>query len=88
MKKKLIDYMKSLMNNATDRNTNNTDKYQFYFNKLPTSKGIKIQNDVLTKESVKANGLSIVSSVCGIMGTCILIYNYISPDTTAKQLHL
>ena len=77
--------MKPLMINATDRNTINTDNYQFYFNKL-TSKGIKIQNDV--KEKVKANGLSLVSSVCGIMGTCFMIYNYISSDTTAKTAAL
>ena len=43
------------MINATDRNTINHDIYQFYFNKLLTSKGIKIQNDVLTQEKVKAN---------------------------------
>ena len=31
---KRIAYFKPLMNNDTDRNTNNTDNYQFYFNKL------------------------------------------------------
>ena len=46
----LIAYIKPLMNSATDRNNINTYNYKFYFNKLLTSKGIKIQNDVLTKE--------------------------------------
>ena len=41
--------MKPLMINATDRITINHDNYQFYFNKLLTLKGIKIQNDVLTQ---------------------------------------
>ena len=54
---KLIAYMKSLMINATDRKTINHDNYQFYFNKLLTLNNIKIQNDVLTKEMVKAEGL-------------------------------
>ena len=52
-KNKLIAYMKPLMINATDRNNINHDNYQFYFNKLPTLKGIKIQNDVLTQENLK-----------------------------------
>ena len=43
--------MKPLMMNATDRITINTDNYQFYYNKLLTSKGIEIQNDVLTKKN-------------------------------------
>ena len=41
---KLIDYLKPLMINATDRNTIRTYNYQFYFNKLLTSRGIKIHN--------------------------------------------
>ena len=44
--------MKPLIINATDRTTINHDNYQFYFNKLLTLKGIKIQNDVLTQEMV------------------------------------
>ena len=40
------------MINATDRNTINHDAYQFYFIKLLTLKGIKIQNDVLTQEKI------------------------------------
>ena len=46
---KLIAYIKPLKNSATDRNTINTDNYQFYFNKILTSREIKILNDVLTK---------------------------------------
>ena len=52
---KIIDYIKPLMNSATDKNTINKDNYIFYFNKLPTSRGVKIQNDVLTKEKLIAN---------------------------------
>ena len=52
---KIIDYIKSLMNSATDRNTINKDNYIFYFNKLLPSRGIKVQNDVLTKEKLIAN---------------------------------
>ena len=48
--------MKPLMIKATDRNTISHDNYQFYFKKLLTLKGIKIQNDVLTQEMVKAYG--------------------------------
>ena len=54
-KNKPIAYMKPLMINATDRKTINHDNYQFYFNKLLTLKGIKIQNDVLTKDMIKAD---------------------------------
>ena len=46
---KLIASIKPLMNSAIDRNTINTDNYQFYFNELLTSRSIKIQNYVLTK---------------------------------------
>ena len=56
-KDKHIAYMKPLMINATDRNTINHDSYQFYFNKLLALKGMKMQNDVLTQEKIKANGL-------------------------------
>ena len=52
---KLIGYIKLLMSSATNRNTIKTDNYVFYFNKLLESKGIKIQNDVLTKEKIAAN---------------------------------
>ena len=81
---KLIAYMKPLMINATDRKTINHDKYQFYFNKLLTLKGIKIQNDVLTKEMIRANGFRLISTILGNLGTCFIIYNYMGPDTTVK----
>ena len=46
---KIIDYIKALMNSATDRNTTNKVNYILYFNKLLNSRGIKNQIDVLTK---------------------------------------
>ena len=76
------------MNNATDRNPINTDNYQFYFNKLPTSKGIKIQNVVLTKETVKAIVIKSASAVCGILCTFLMLYNYMNPDTGVKTAGL
>ena len=81
---KIIPYMKPLMINATDRNTINHDSYQLHFNKLLTLNNIKIQNDVSTKETVKAKCLRIVSTISGIIGTCFMIYNLMSPDTTIK----
>ena len=60
---KFIDYMKPLLNTATDRNTINKDKYQFYFNKLLVLNGVKIQNDVLTKEMVAANWLKFIGYI-------------------------
>ena len=69
----LIAYMKPLMINATDRNTINHDNYQFYFNKLLTLKGIKLQNDVLTQEMFKADGFRLGSAILGIIGTCFMI---------------
>ena len=54
---KIIQYIKPLMNSATDGNTINKDNYIFYFNKILNSIGIKIQNDVLTKEKLVANVL-------------------------------
>ena len=83
-KNKLKAYMKPFMINARDRNTINHDNYQFYFNKLLTLKGVKIQNDVLTKEMIKADGFRFISTIFGIIGTCFMIYNYMSPDTTVK----
>ena len=83
-KNKLIAYMEPLMINATDRYTINHDNYQFYFNKLLTLKGIKIQNGVLTKEMIKADGFRLLSTILGIIGTSFMIYNYMSPDTSVK----
>ena len=85
---KLIDYMKPLMNNATERNIFNTDNYQFYFNTFPTSRGIKIQNDVIKKETIKVNGLKSVSAMSGIMSAIFVIHNYMNPDTTVKSAGL
>ena len=81
---KLIAYMKPLMINATDRNTINHDNYQFYFNKLLTIKCIKIQNDVLTQEMIKADGFRLISTIFGIISRVFMIYNYIYPDKTVK----
>ena len=83
---KLIAYMKPLMINATDRNTINHDNYQFYFNKLLTLNNIKIQNDVLTKEMVKAKGLKQFSNIDGIIGWGLVITSYIYPDSIIKTV--
>ena len=83
-KNKLIAYMKPLMNNATDRNTIDHDNYQFYINKLLKLIDIKIQNDVLTKEKLKANGFRIGSAILGIIAPAFLIYNLTNPNATAK----
>ena len=83
-KNKLIAYMKPLMINATDGNTINLDNYQFYFNKLLSLKGIKIQNDVLTKETIRADGFRVLSTILGIIDTAFMIYNYMNPDTTVR----
>ena len=80
--------MKPLMINATDRITINTDNYQFYFNKLLTSKSIKIQIDVLTQETVKASDIKSVSNKSGIIATCLMICNYTSPHTPVKTAAL
>ena len=82
---KLIAYVKPLMINATDRNVISHDNYQFYFNKLLTLKGIKMQNDVLTQEAVKANGLRLFSTILGIISSGLMIYNFMSPDITVRN---
>ena len=33
---------------------------------------------------LKADGFRLVSTILGIIGTCFMIYNYLSPDTTVK----
>ena len=81
---KLLAYMKPLMINAIYRNTINVDNYQFYFNKLLASRDIKNQNDVLTKEKVKADGITSLSSVSGIMDSFFMIYNCVKPDPTIR----
>ena len=76
--------MKPLMLNAIDRNTINYDNYQFYFNKLLTLNNIKIQNDVLTKEMVKAKGLIQLSNNGGIIGWGLVITSFIYLDSIIK----
>ena len=82
---KLIAYMKPLMINATDRNVINHDNYQFYFNKLLTLNNIKIQNDVLTKEMILGKGMKILSNIGGIIGTGLIIFSYIYPDSLSRN---
>ena len=82
---KLKAYIKPLMNSATDRNTMNTDIYQFYFNKLLTSRCIKIQNDVLNKEIVTANLMKWDSFIASSLSVVIMIYNCIKPHTTVRR---
>ena len=71
---KFIAFMKPLMINATYRNTINHDNYQFYFNKLLTLKDIKIQNDVLTQEKIKANSFRLISTILGIISPGFMMY--------------
>ena len=85
---KLIAYMKPLMINATDRNTINHDNYQFYFNKLLALNNIKIQNDVLTQEVVKANSMKFASNVLCIISRSFMLYNFFYPDTSIKKLDM
>ena len=59
-----------------------------HFNKILTSKSFKIQNDVLTKETVKANSIKTVSAMSGIIGTLFMVYNHMNPDTTVKTAGL
>ena len=77
--------MKPLMINATDRNVINHDNYQFYFNKLLTLNNIKIQNDVLTKEMIMGKGMKILSNIGGIIGTGLIIFSYIYPDSISRN---
>ena len=83
-KNKLIAYMKPLMINATDRNTDNHNNYQFYFKKFLSFKGIKVQNDVLTQEKIKTDGFRLISTILGIISPGFMMYNYIYPDTKVK----
>ena len=82
---KLIAYMKPLMTNARDRNVINHDNYQFYFNKLLTLNNIKIQNDVLTKEMIMGKGMKFLSNIGGIIGTGLIIFSYIYPDSISRN---
>ena len=82
---KLIAYMKPLMINATERNFINHDNYQFYFIKLLTLDNIKIQNDVLNKEMIMGMGMKILSNIGGIIGTGLIIFSYIYPDSISRN---
>ena len=82
-KDKLIAYIKPLMINATDKAVNNKDYYIFYFNQLLTLNNIKIQNDVLTKETVKADGIKTLSAIGGFISSAF-IYNYIKLNAAAR----
>ena len=83
---KLIGYMKPLMINERDRNTINHDNYQFYFNELLTLNNIKFQNDVLTKDMVKAKVLKQLSDIGGIIGWGLVVTSYIYPDSIIKTV--
>ena len=78
--------MKPLMINATDRDTINHDNYQFYFYKFRTLNNIKLQNDVLTKEMVKAKGFKQLSNFGGIIDWGLVIISYIYPDSIIKTV--
>ena len=78
--------MNPLMINATDRNPINHDNYQFYFNKLLTLNNVKIQNEVLTKETIKANGLNQLSNIGGIVSSILVITSYIYPNEVLKTV--
>ena len=74
------------MNCATDRNTINTDNYIFYFNKLLTSKGIKIQNDVLNEEKFVTNFLKYGGCIMGNVVLILWIYETLESGTTVKPV--
>ena len=82
---KLLAYMKQLMINATDRNVINHDNYQFYFNKLLTLNNIKIQNDNLTKEMILGKGIKSLSTIGGIIGSGLIMFNFFYPDTIPRN---
>ena len=85
---KLIAYMNPLMINARDRNTINHDNYQFFLltlnDILLTLNDIRIQNDVLTNEMVKAKCLKQLSNIGGIIGWVLVKTSYIYPDSIIK----
>ena len=76
--------MKPLMINATDRAVVNADNYQIFITKLLTLNNIKIQNYVLTEETVKTHGIKAISTIKGIIVSSFMIYNCIKPDTTVR----
>ena len=82
---KLIEYMKPLMINATDRNVINHDNYIFYFNKLLKLNNVKIQNDVLTKKMILGKGIKSLSTIGGIISSGLIIFSYIYPDLRSRN---
>ena len=74
------------MTSFTDRNTIVTDKYQFYFNKLLTSKVIDIQKDVLTKELVRTNFIKYARYTALATGFILWIHEIFKTDTTVKTV--
>ena len=82
---KLIAYMKLLLINAIHGAVNNTDNYQFYFNQLLTSRGIKIQNDVLTTEKIVANWTKFAGCISTGLSALFMIYNCIKHDTKVRN---
>ena len=56
----------------------------FHFNKLLTLNKLKIQNDVLTKELIKAKGFKQASNIGNIIRGGIFIYGLTSCDTAVK----
>ena len=72
------------MYSATDRNTINKDNYIFYFIKLFTSRGIKIQNDDLTKEKLFANVVKYGWSITMGIGILLYIHAFSKSDLTVK----
>ena len=85
--RKLIDYIKPPMNSATDRSTINKYNYQFYFNKLLNLRGTKIQNDVLTKGTVRANCMKCGSYIALGLASVFWIYSLMCSDTSVNLLH-
>ena len=50
-----------------------------------TLNNIKIQNDVLTKEIIMGKGIKILSNIVGIIGTGLIIFSYICPDSISRN---
>ena len=61
----------------------NKDNNIFYFNKLLTSRGIKIQND-LTKEKLIANAVKYGASITMGIGILLYINDCLKPEPAVK----
>ena len=77
---KLIAYMKPRMINAKERKVDNHDKCIFFFNKFLKLNHFKIQNDVLTKETVAGKVIKNLSTIGGIISSGLIIISYTYPD--------